>query len=280
MQRGHFKQQLTPALELHVFPGFEDNYFYLLSSLTTPACIVVDPGSAKELLDYLSTSGRVLEAILLTHHHKDHTGGVDALMEHHPSAKIICSPWLKAAPSWQKYRIERVAPGVEFSVLQAKMTAIDVRGHTLDHIAFALSPTPQGTDFSDVFVGDSVFGAGCGGLFEGTHEQMLEGLKRIKALSANTRLWCAHEYTLKNLRVARLLNENNPAQAERLSHLETQLQKLQIAPHHWVTLPLTVGEERATNPFFRCDTPSLQKMIDTSDELATFKKVRAFRDQF
>jgi hydroxyacylglutathione hydrolase len=138
----------------------------------------------------------------------------------------------------------------------------------------------SGVNACDVFVGDSVFGAGCGGLFEGTHEQMLGGLGRIKSLNDETKLWCAHEYTIKNLRVARLLNEDNPNQIQRLLNLEAQLQSFKVEPHQIVTLPLTVGEERATNPFFRCDTAELQKTVDTSDELATFKKIRAFRDQF
>jgi hydroxyacylglutathione hydrolase len=147
-------------------------------------------------------------------------------------------------------------------------------------VAFALQANHTEKLFSDVFVGDSVFGAGCGGLFEGTHEQMLQGIGRIKALDAKTRLWCAHEYTIKNLRVARLLNEDNAQQMRRLAQLETQLQAHQLEPHQWITLPLTVDEECSTNPFFRCDSASLQKTIDTTGELETFKKVRAFRDQF
>ncbi len=280
MRRAIFTHRLNPTLELHVFPGFEDNYFYLIASQNSQSCVVVDPGGTTDLLRFIEKSGKSLEAILLTHHHRDHTGGVSDLIKQFPKASILCSPWFKVPPTWEKCMVERVEPNDVFSVLETKFRVIDVRGHTLDHIAFAVCSSDQDNGVSDVFVGDSVFGAGCGGLFEGTHEQMLEGLRRIKSLSPETRLWCAHEYTLKNLRVARLLKEDNPTQIERLLGLESHLQKYQLEPHQLVTLPLTVGEEVSTNPFFRCDTEELQKTIDTTDELATFKKVRAFRDQF
>ena len=280
MRRGYFNQRLNDALELHVFPGFEDNYFYLIASMNSQSCVVVDPGNASELLQFIKDSGRTLEAILLTHNHRDHTGGVGELIDHSPHAEIVCSPWLKTPPAWEKYTIKRIEPSGSFFSLETEFKVIDVRGHTIDHIAFAVGGLNSGRSVCDVFVGDSVFGAGCGGLFEGTHEQMLEGLRRLKALHWATNLWCAHEYTIKNLRIARLLNEDNPKQVERLIKLETQLTTQGIEPHQLVTLPLTVGEELSTNPFFRCDTTELQKTVDTTDELATFKKVRAFRDQF
>lgn len=280
MRRGYLKKRLNSDLELHIVPGFEDNYFYLISSDSSGSCVVIDPGHAAGLLSIIQEHNQTLDAILLTHHHRDHTGGVDGLLKEFPKAKIICSPWMKTLASWPKNTIEHVHPGREFNRLGAQFNVIDVRGHTLDHIAFSLAASPENNTVSDVFVGDALFGAGCGGLFEGTHHQMLESLNRLKELPHAARLWCAHEYTCKNLRVARLLNEPNPSQIERLTRIESELERWQIEPHNWMTLPLTVAEELATNPFLRCDTQSLQKTIDTCGELETFKKVRAFRDQY
>ena len=279
MRRGRFQIQIYADLVLHVVPGFKDNYFYLLENTETHEAAVIDPGEATAISEILISKDLELSHVILTHHHTDHVGGVEQLHQKWPKAVFVCSPWFKARPSWSELFLTRMAPAQQFCLWKHSIQVLDVRGHTLDHIALTLSEKKSNQP-SDVFVGDSLFGAGCGGLFEGTHFQMLEALKTLRKLPENIRIWCAHEYTIKNLRVAIMLQENNSAQNERLQRLEHFIEKEQVEPHDWVTIPLNMKEERATNPFLRWDEPSLQKAIDTQDDLTTFTHVRTFRDKF
>ena len=134
MQRGYFTQQLNDAIELHVFPGFEDNYFYLLASLCSQSCVVVDPGNALELIKFIGDSGKTLEAILLTHHHRDHTGGVGDLIDYEPNAAIICSPWQKLPSAWEKREVRRIEPNQTFSILGSEYKSKDIRGYKHNYI--------------------------------------------------------------------------------------------------------------------------------------------------
>ncbi len=274
--------KLRKDLELHVIPGFEDNYFYLLENTSLKQCAAIDPGNAEPVLALIEQRQLELTHILITHHHRDHTGGVATLAARHPGVTLVCSEWLKIPPAWSALSIERLntKDAQVLPVLGAPVQALDVRGHTLDHIAFMLLENHTSGRALDVFVGDALFGAGCGGLFEGTYEQMFAALSRLRELPANTRLWCAHEYTLKNLRVAAVLGENNPQQHKRLSELEQAVAQAAVREHEWMTIPLKIAEEIATNPFLRWDQPSLQKAIDTQGSLETFTHVRKFRDQF
>lgn len=255
--------KLQNDLELHVIPGFEDNYFYLLENTSLKQCAAIDPGNAEPVLALIEKRQLELTHILITHHHRDHTGGVAILAARHPAATVVCSEWLKIPPTWSALSIERLntKDTQVLSVLGAPVQALDVRGHTLDHIAFVILENHSSGRVLDVFVGDALFGAGCGGLFEGTYEQMFAALNRLRELPANTRLWCAHEYTLKNLRVAAVLGENNPQQHKRLSELEQAVAQAAVREHEWMTIPLKIAEEIATNPFLRWDQPSLQKPL-------------------
>ncbi|MEY3903471.1 MAG: hydroxyacylglutathione hydrolase [Pseudomonadota bacterium] len=274
----HFRQLLS----LHVIPAFTDNYLYALQGSTAAQCAVVDPGDGNVIMAFLAQNQLQLSHILLTHHHRDHTGGVAQLLAAFPSATIICSTWMKIPDSWTSAQIIRMSTGEEvgYKLFGQTLRAIDVRGHTLDHIAFVLPASPGDEGPCEAFVGDSLFGAGCGGLFEGSYEQMLQALIQLRSLPANTRLWCAHEYTLKNLRVAVQLGEDNPEQADRLAKLEHSVAQAGAEPHEWMTIPLMLSQEIETNPFLRWDQPSLQKAIDTRSSLETFTHVRQFRDRF
>ncbi|MBM3382124.1 MAG: hydroxyacylglutathione hydrolase [Betaproteobacteria bacterium] len=279
MRRAAFIFPISDSLAVHVVPAFKDNYLYILVEKGSSKAAFIDPGDAEPLVHTIETYGLKPEFIFLTHHHRDHSGGVQTLLERWNKTELVCSPWLEVKPEWKPARLTRLTPGAHFPLWSRAIQAIDVRGHTLDHIAFLLKDSPRAQG-SDVFVGDSLFGAGCGGLFEGTHPQMLEALKALRALPDAVRAWCAHEYTIKNLRVARLLQENNPLQQARLAELEDRLAEEALEPHEWVTLPLSLEEEKATNPFLRWDVATLQKAIDTHDDLDTFSYVRSFRDRF
>lgn len=282
-RRRLFSTELQNDLHLHVIPGFQDNYFYVLEKRSTKECAVVDPGDFAPVHSFISGSGLILKSILLTHHHRDHTGGVEFLVKSSANPPVIfCSEWINIRDSWSPASIERVTPSAKpnESVLGFPLRVLDVRGHTLDHIAFVISDNGDDAVVRDVFVGDALFGAGCGGLFEGTHEQMLSALKNLRQLPGHVRAWCAHEYTVKNLRVAIQLQENNRSQFNRLERLESELVAEALQPHELITIPLEMAEEFATNPFLRWDQPDLQKAIDTVGDLATFTYVRKFRDRF
>ena len=274
--------ELNTELLLHVIPYFEDNYFYLLENRNSKQCAAVDPGAAAPLLDAVRRHQLQLTHILLTHHHRDHTGGVAALAETHPDVQIICSDWFKIPDHWNVQHVRRLStePDSAIRILNQRVAALDVRGHTLDHVAFMFFNPQEPFTVSDVFVGDALFGAGCGGLFEGTYDRMFAALNRLRQLPPASRLWCAHEYTLKNLRVAVQLGEDNAKQAARLAALEQLVSEAGLREHEWMTIPLTIAEETETNPFFRWDSPRLQKAVDTQDSLETFTRVRQFRDKF
>jgi hydroxyacylglutathione hydrolase len=273
---------LQDDLQLHVIPGFVDNYFYILEQPSTSLCAVVDPGDAQPVLNFIADKRLELTSLLLTHHHRDHVGGVPQILQKWPQATLVCSDWMKIPDSWiyQNHKILRTNAETTEFILNAPMRAIDVRGHTLDHIAFVFFDKVAPQRPVDVFVGDSLFGAGCGGLFEGTYAQLLTALANLRTLPGSTRAWCAHEYTLKNLRVAIQLGEDNHAQAQRLSTLESAIGELKIDAHELMTIPLRLAEEIDTNPFLRWDQPTLQKAIDTTGPLETLTHVRTFRDRF
>lgn len=281
-RRGPTTFNLRQQLSLHVIPAFTDNYLYVLQGSSTAQCAVVDPGDANSIMGFLAQHQLQLSHILLTHHHRDHTGGVAQLLAAFPTATIICSTWMKIPDNWATAQLIRMSTGddKDYNLFGLTLKALDVRGHTLDHIAFVLPASRDDEGTCEAFVGDSLFGAGCGGLFEGSYAQMLQALTQLRSLPANARLWCAHEYTLKNLRVAVQLGEDNPEQAARLARLEHSVAQAGTEPHEWMTIPLVLSEEIETNPFLRWDQQSLQKAIDTRGSLETFTHVRQFRDRF
>ena len=212
-------------------PAFKDNYIWTLRDARQAA--VVDPGDARPVLEYLAREKLELCAILATHHHADHVGGVAELLArkrvpvHGPRAEPI--PTL-TNPVGEGDEVSIPELGVSFSVL-------DIPGHTRAHIAYYGAGA--------LFCGDTLFACGCGRVFEGTPEQMLASLEKLLALPDDTKVYCGHEYTLANIGFARAVDPQN----ERLEKRERETRKLREAGRP--TLPSTLGEEKATNPFLR-----------------------------
>lgn len=255
------------------YPAFEDNYVFLLVDERAKAAAVVDPGDAMAVLPALRSRELALTEILVTHHHRDHVGGVKLLVECYPDVRVTCGRYdaeRKRVP--HAARVVGEGDVLEFADVRARV--LDVPGHTAGHVAYVFDEARGPASGTDAFVGDTLFGAGSGGLFEGTPAQMLEALRRIRALPADTRIWCAHEYTEKNLWVALRLKEDNPAQRTRFE--EVAAMRAGGLP----TVPLALSEERETNPFLRWDAPTLRAALGTADDLTTFAAVRAFRDKF
>ena len=249
-------------------PAFDDNYIWLIDNGDGSA-FVVDPGDPAPVDAALAERGLSLETILITHHHFDHVGGLAALKERHG-----CHVFGPANPAIAGIDTT-LGQGDSVRVGRHDFAVFEVPGHTLDHIAyFCPDATPP-----LLFCGDTLFAGGCGRLFEGTPEVMLDSLGRLAALPAETLVYCAHEYTLANLAFARTAEPGNEALAAR----ERAAQELREAGVP--TVPSTIGQERATNPFLRSSEPSVQRALtavgrNAADPVRAFASLRSWKDNF
>jgi hydroxyacylglutathione hydrolase len=256
-------------MSVSVFPikAFNDNYIWCLRNQTH--CAVVDPGDAAPVLAYCKDNQLTLSAIIITHHHWDHTGGIDALLTDFPDIPIY-GPQNKAIKQItvrlsQDDDIELAQLGVKFSVLE-------VPGHTLDHIAY----------YGDtgLFCGDTLFSAGCGRLFEGTPLQMFQSLAKLTALPADTAVYCTHEYTMANIAFAETVEPNNQALIN-YKQWATEQREKKIP-----TLPSSIMRELTVNPFLRCHSNELVTNVNKNtgttltSEQTIFASLRSWKDNF
>ncbi len=232
--------------------------------------LVVDPGDAQPVLEALQRFGVQLEAILITHHHDDHTGGVAALRQ--TTGARVFGPAREVMPE----PLMRLSADATVTSLGLTFKVIDVPGHTAGHIAYFCASVDAAPL---LFCGDTLFSGGCGRLFEGSPAQMLASLDALAALPEATRVCCAHEYTLGNLRFARAVEPDNRALAEYSARAQ-DLRARQLA-----TLPSTLGLEREINPFLRTRQASVidaVQRVDASarDEVSIFAALRQWKNQF
>jgi hydroxyacylglutathione hydrolase len=252
-------------LTITAIPALQDNYIWLLQF--ERHAVAVDPGEAAPVLDFLQANKLQLDAILCTHRHYDHIGGISELREvynvpvygrKHPNNPHITHDL-------------REGNQLRLDALDAVFDVIEVPGHLDDHLAF-IAP-------GVVFCGDVMFGAGCGKNFEGTLAQLHHSLQRLAALPDETLVYCAHEYTAYNLPFALACEPGNPDIQQR--NVETNLLRAANRP----TVPFTIALEKATNPFLRCTSQELiqtlqsRGLVDTSG-LAVFTALRQWRDRF
>jgi hydroxyacylglutathione hydrolase len=229
-------------MNLIALPAFSDNYIWMLHD--DHQAIVVDPGDAEPVAAALDARGLALAGILVTHHHPDHVGGLDALRPRLQGR--VFGPAREAIPQ----PFEPLNDGDKVSVLGLDFSVIDVPGHTAGHIAYFLPAAGDG-QAPLLFCGDTLFSGGCGRLFEGTPAQMHRSLGRLADLPGDTRVCCAHEYTESNLRFANAVEPANAALADYTAACRAL--RAQGLP----TLPSTIARERAVNPFMRCDAPDV-----------------------
>lgn len=246
-------------LEIFPIPAFRDNYIWLIKR--GAHAVVVDPGDAAPVKEVLAQLSLELNAILITHHHSDHIGGVAELLRSW-RARVY-------APRHGHYDFPHVPVCendlVNLETLDLKLTVMELPGHTLDHVAYYGA--------NSIFCGDTLFAAGCGRLFEGTPEQMFTSLQRLAKLPMETAVYSTHEYTEHNIRFARTLDPANVALAER------QVVAATVRQAGKPTLPSNVGLELETNPFLRCHTPAIQlasgqKSADLVDVFAAIRELR------
>jgi hydroxyacylglutathione hydrolase len=245
-------------MKIITLPALSDNYIFLLINDAAQEVAAVDPGEAAPVIKYLQNAGCRLSAILNTHHHGDHTGGIKELLKHFPGIPVYGSAGDRGRIQGQSAFLRE---GDEIAVCGAKARILEVPGHTRGHIAYFFAAGDGG----DLFSGDTVFGGTIGNMFEGTPEVMFESIRKIRALPRQTRIWCSHEYTLPYVRESARIDPRNPRLAERLKTLEAN------ASSGNPTVPLLLEEECATNPFFRWDAPELNACLSKEPGIVTFR---------
>lgn len=257
-------------MEIKRIPVLADNYVFVLYAPEQHIAAVVDPAVASPILKLLETLDAELVAIFNTHHHGDHVGGNRQLIQHFPQVCVYGGAEDRGRIPGQQVFLQ-AGDTVQFGDRNAQV--FFVPGHTRAHIAYYFPPLTTGAT-GELFCGDTIFAGGCGRLFEGTPAQMVNSLAQLRDLPDNTRIWCAHEYTLNNLKFALTLEPNNP-------HLQTRYQQVQQARERGLaTVPSLLGEEKKTNPFLRWDQPSLQALAKIQEPAKVFGRIRGMKDRF
>jgi hydroxyacylglutathione hydrolase len=255
-------------MEIHIVPCLSDNYAYVLEHAGT--AVVVDPSEAAPVRDAIAKLGVSLVGIWATHHHHDHVGGIAELVRENAGLEVIGSAYDR-----QQGRVpcqtRTVSEGEPLWFGSHRVRVIEVPGHTLGAVGYVVDGA--------LFSGDTLFSGGCGRLFEGTPATMLASLTELRSLPGETKLYCGHEYTQKNLAFAKTIEPDNRAVAERLARVD------ELRRAGKPSIPSTIEEECATNPLLRWDAPRViekaRALGASSDEPeAVFAAVRRARDKF
>ncbi len=260
------------ALTISPIPAFTDNYIWALQNAEGQV-YVVDPGDAAPVKTWLAERQLTLAGILITHHHKDHTGGLDDLLALAPV------PVYGPAGGHIRQLDHSLEEGDQITVFGHQFDIMETPGHTLDHIVYFHPGSDEADDPPLLFCGDTLFAGGCGRIFEGDPPMMYNSLQRLAALPAATQVFCAHEYTLANLAFAAGTDPDNGDLVERQATERSKRERQRP------TLPSTIALELRTNPFLRCHNPSLQTAVQqrVSRELDTglelFTALRRLKDQ-
>lgn len=254
-------------MSVHAVPAFNDNYIWLIQSAQTRKALIVDPGDAQPVLAALQQLDLTPSAILITHHHHDHTGGIATLRRQFniPVYGPVAEQISGVTDTLSTGDILRLNDFAEASVL-------DTGGHTPGHISYLMA--------NQLFCGDTLFAGGCGRLLGGTASQLFASLQQIANLPATTQIYCAHEYTLANLKFALAVEPGNAALQQRF--LDSKTMRANNQP----TVPSTLALEKATNPFLRCAVADVKQAAEQQagqsleSPLAVFKVLRQWKDNF
>ena len=253
-------------LELVTIPALSDNYTYLLHDSKSGATACIDVPEAEPIANELEARGWTLSEIWLTHHHHDHIGGVDALLEKHDAKVTGASADRHRLPNLNR----EVADGDAFEFGGEIVDILDVSGHTEGHIAFVVKESKY------AFTADSLMALGCGRLFEGTAPQMWESLQKLADLDPETLICSGHEYTQANARFAITIDPDNTDLKDRINRID------ELRVDDTPTVPSTLSEELATNPFLRAGDPGIQDTLGMigADAVDVFAEIRSRKDRF
>lgn len=264
-------------LDFIPIPALRDNYIWAVVESMRQQAILVDVGEARPALDFLRQHELGLEAIWITHHHADHIGGVAEICQHFPDVSVLIHPDI-AHLLPKSVNIKLVEEGCQLSAFGYPVEVWQVAGHTAEHVAFILHMG----DVKHVFIGDTLFAAGCGRVFSGTLEQLFASFTRLNHLPDDTVLYPTHEYTVSNLRFAQHIEPTNTDINQALQHAQALRNDQPPKP----TLPTKMLNERLTNPFIRAAAgePALQlaakKLNLPTEPLALFRQLRQLKDNF
>ncbi|MEG4486441.1 hydroxyacylglutathione hydrolase [Microcoleus sp. D2_18a_B4] len=257
-------------MQVYRLPVLSDNYIFLLHDPDRHTAAVVDPAQAEPVLQQLISLGAELTAIFNTHHHSDHVGGNQQLIDRFPQIKVYGGAEDRGRIPGQQVFLQA---GDRVSFANRTAEVFFLPGHTKAHIAYYFPPNNP-SETGELFCGDTLFAGGCGRLKEGTPAQMLASLRQLRNLPDSTRVWCAHEYTLNNLQFALSVDGDNPDLQQRFAEVKEARSRSQP------TIPSSIGLEKSTNPFLRWDFPNLQSAANTRDPVQTFARLRGMKDQF
>lgn len=255
-------------LTVHAVNAFRDNYIWLIQAENSRKVLIVDPGDAEPVFTALKKKELEPAAILITHHHADHIGGVDALLEQYQLPVFGPAGEKIPAVTHPLQATEDLKIDSDFPLFRV----LDTPGHTQGHICYLVE--------NKLFCGDTLFAGGCGRLLGGTARQLFHSLQQLKQLPGNTEVYCAHEYTEANLRFASAVEKDNPALQKRQEKTRTMRQQGQA------TIPSLMADELATNPFLRSHIPHIKTAAETFsdraivDEEAVFAALREWKDNF
>jgi len=257
-------------MEIYRLPVRKDNYIFVLHSPSDRTAAVVDPANAPPVLDKVKELGATLTAIFNTHHHNDHVGGNRELLAQFPNAQVYGGAKDDGRIPGQQHYLN---DGDQVTFANRKAQVFFVPGHTRGHIAYYFAPVTD-SEPGELFCGDTLFAGGCGRLFEGTPADMQPSLAKLRALPDNTRVWCAHEYTLSNLKFAVSVDGENEVLRSRLTQVTQQRQQNQP------TVPSLLAVEKATNPFLRWDSAALKTIVKSQNPVTVFGHIRELKDHF
>ena len=254
---------MTKSIQVEIIPQLKDNYSYLVYSNVKKLAVVIDPADAAPIIEFIKNNNIILSGILITHHHSDHTSGINDLLNFQPTE--IYSPNQNII---ETSKIIKEGDLIEFDFI--KFIVIATSGHTLDHIIYCSKQNNL------LFSGDTLFRFGCGRIFEGTYDEMKKSLNKIEKLDDSINVYCGHEYTIHNLKFLKSIFHNDKMLNKVEQDIHEQIKQTKSS------MPFNLGNEKKLNPFLSLKSPTYRKFMEKKgfDDVKMFKYLRNLRNNY